>query len=177
MQICQEKFPFKENVVMVGMPGAGKSTIGVLLAKETSFDFLDVDVYIQGQEHRRLQEIIDVEGIGVFKELEEKYLCEIDVNGVVVSTGGSAIYSKKGINSLKKKGLVIFLKINMKTLEERLGDFSTRGVVIAPGQTFEDLFAERNKLYGEAADLIIECDGKTQDELVEEIAKKVFVGK
>ena len=109
MQICQEKFPTKENVVMVGMPGAGKSTIGVLLAKETSFDFLDVDVYIQGQEHRRLQEIIDVEGIGVFKELEEKYLCEIDVDGVVISTGGSAIYSTKGINSLKKKGLVIFL--------------------------------------------------------------------
>ena len=177
MQISQENFPSKENVVMVGMPGAGKSTIGVLLAKETSFDFLDVDVYIQGQEHRRLQEIIDVEGIDTFKQLEEKYLCEINVDGVIVSTGGSAIYSSKGIQSLKKKGLVIFLKINMKTLEERLGDFSTRGVVIAPGQTFEGLFAERNKLYSEAADLVIECDGKTQDELVKEITEKVFTGK
>ena len=78
---------------------------------------------------------------------------------------------------MKKKGLVIFLKINMKTLEERLGDFSTRGVVIAPGQTFEGLFAERNKLYSEAADLVIECDGKTQDELVKEITEKVFTGK
>ena len=177
MQICQVKFPAKENLVMVGMPGAGKSTIGVLLAKETSFDFLDVDVYIQGQEHRRLQEIIDVEGIDVFKELEEKYLCEIDVEGVVISTGGSAIYSSKGIDSLKQKGLVVFLKINMETLEERLGDFSTRGVVIAPGQTFEDLFAERNKLYSAAADIVLECDGKTQDELVKEITEKVFVGK
>lgn len=177
MKVCPNKFPEKSNVVMVGMPGAGKSTIGVLLAKETSFDFLDVDVYIQGQEHRRLQEIIDVEGIDVFKGLEEKYLCQIDVDGVVISTGGSAIYSKKGIQALSQKGLVIFLKINMQTLEERLGDFSTRGVVIAPGQTFEDLFAERNKLYSEAADIVIECDGKTQDELVVEIVEKVFTGK
>jgi shikimate kinase len=176
MRICPDKFPNKENLVMVGMPGAGKSTIGVLLAKETSFDFLDVDVYIQGQEHRRLQEIIDVEGIDTFKKLEEKHLCKIDVDGVVVSTGGSAIYSNKGIASLKNKGLVIFLKINMETLEERLGDFSTRGVVIAPGQTFEDLFAERNKLYAAAADIVIKCDGKSQDELVKEITQEVFVG-
>ncbi|MDD7984828.1 shikimate kinase [Lentisphaera marina] len=177
MKICPKKYSGKSNIVMVGMPGAGKSTIGVLLAKETSFDFLDVDVYIQGQEHRRLQEIIDLEGIDVFKGLEEKYLCQIDVDGVVVSTGGSAIYSQKGISALSQKGLVIFLKINMQTLEERLGDFSTRGVVIAPGQTFEDLFAERNKLYSEAADLVIECDGKTQDELVDEIVARVFIGK
>jgi shikimate kinase len=177
MKVCPNQYSGKSNIVMVGMPGAGKSTIGVLLAKETSFDFLDVDVYIQGQEHRRLQEIIDVEGIDVFKQLEEKYLCQIDADEMVISTGGSAIYSKKGIDALSQKGLVIFLKINMQTLEDRLGDFSTRGVVIAEGQTFEDLFAERNQLYGEAADLIIECDGKTQDELVDEIVAKVFTGK
>ncbi|WDE97071.1 shikimate kinase [Lentisphaera profundi] len=177
MNISQDKFPRKSNIVMVGMPGAGKSTIGVLLAKETSFDFLDVDVYIQGQEHRRLQEIIDLEGIEVFKGLEEKYLCQIDSDGVIVSTGGSAIYSSKGIQSLSQKGLIIFLKINMQTLEDRLGDFSTRGVVIAPGQTFEELFAERNSLYSAAADLVIECDGKTQDQLVDDIVAKVFIGK
>ena len=177
MNVNQIKFPGKSNVVMVGMPGAGKSTIGVLLAKETSFDFLDVDVYIQGKEHRRLQEIIDVDGIDVFKALEEKYLCQIDEDGVVVSTGGSAIYSQKGISSLAQKGLVIFLKINMATLTERLGDFSARGVVMKEGQTFEDLFIERNKLYSAAADVVIECDGKTQDQIVNEIVAKIFIGK
>jgi len=161
----------KTNIVMVGMPGAGKSTVGVLLAKEMSMNFLDVDVFIQGHEGRRLQDIIDNDGIDVFKHLEDKYLGEISVNSYIISTGGSAIYSTDGINHLKERGVVIYLSINLDTLKERLGDFSTRGVVIKPGQTFLDLYEERCKLYKASADLEIDCNGKTQDEIVEEIRK------
>ena len=161
----------KTNIVMVGMPGAGKSTIGVLLAKEMSMNFLDVDVFIQGYEGRRLQDIIDHDGIDIFKVLEEKYLGEINVNGHIISTGGSAIYSKVGIDHLKERGVVIYLNINMDTLKERLGDFSTRGVVIKKGQTFLDLCQERCRLYKEAADIEIDANGKTQDEIVCEIKK------
>ena len=158
---------------MVGMPGAGKSTVGVLLAKEMSMNFLDVDVFIQGHEGIRLQDIIDNDGIDIFKELEEKYLKDIDVSNFVVSTGGSAIYSVAGINHLKETSVIIYLSINLDTLKERLGDFSTRGVVIKPGQTFLDLYEERCILYGDAADLTIDCNGKTQDEIVVEIRERL----
>lgn len=151
------------------MPGAGKSTVGVLLAKDMSMNFLDVDVYIQGHEGRRLQDIIDNDGIDTFKELEEKYLRDINVSSYIISTGGSAIYSKSGIDHLKQTSVVVYLSINLETLKERLGDFSTRGVVIKPGQTFLDLYEERCKLYTEAADLTLDCNGKTQDEIVAEI--------
>ncbi len=159
----------KTNLVMVGMPGAGKSTVGVLLAKDMSMNFLDVDVFIQGHEGRRLQDIIDNDGIDIFKELEEKYLKDINVNNFIVSTGGSAIYCKEGIDHLKETGVIIYLSINLDTLKERLGDFSTRGVVIKPGQTFLDLYEERCALYQKAADMVIDCNGKTQDEIVSEI--------
>ena len=159
----------KTNILMIGMPGAGKSTVGVLLAKDMSMNFLDVDVYIQGHEGRRLQDIIDNDGIETFKELEEKYLMDINVDKYVISTGGSAIYSEAGINYLKQTSVVVYLSINLDTLKERLGDFSTRGVVIKPGQTFLDLYEERCKLYSEAADLALDCNGKTQDEIVAEI--------
>ena len=165
----------KTNIVMVGMPGAGKSTVGVLLAKDMSMNFLDVDVFIQGHEGRRLQDIIDNDGIDIFKELEEKYLKDINVNNFIISTGGSAIYSEAGINHLKETSVVVYLSINLDTLKERLGDFSTRGVVIKPGQTFLDLYEERCLLYGEAADMTIDCNGKTQDEIVAEI--RVALGK
>jgi shikimate kinase len=161
----------KTNIVMVGMPGAGKSTVGVLLAKDISMNFMDVDVFIQGHESRRLQDIIDNDGIDVFKELEEKYLKDINVNSYIISTGGSAIYSQSGIAHLKEHGVVVYLSINLETLKVRLGDFSTRGVVIKPGQTFLDLYEERCKLYTAAADIIIDCNGKTQEQIVAEIRK------
>ena len=165
----------KTNILMIGMPGAGKSTVGVLLAKDMSMNFLDVDVYIQGHEGRRLQDIIDNDGIDIFKELEEKYLMDINVDKYVISTGGSAIYSEAGINHLKRTSVVIYLSINLETLKERLGDFSTRGVVIKPGQTFLDLYEERCKLYSAAADLILDCNGKTQDEIVAEIRNSLKI--
>ena len=165
----------KTNILMVGMPGAGKSTVGVLLAKDMSMNFLDVDVYIQGHEGRRLQDIIDNDGIDIFKELEEKYLMDINVDKYVISTGGSAIYSEAGINHLKQTSVVVYLSINLETLKERLGDFSTRGVVIKPGQTFLDLYEERCELYSEAADLVLDCNGKTQDEIVTEIRSSLNI--
>ena len=165
----------KTNIVMVGMPGAGKSTIGVLLAKDMSMNFMDVDVFIQGHEGRRLQDIIDNDGIDTFKKLEEKYLMDIDVSSYIISTGGSAIYCKNGIDHLKQTGVIVYLNINLETLKERLGDFSTRGVVIKEGQTFVDLYNERCALYAAAADIEIDCNGKTMEEIVAEI--KASLGK
>ena len=174
MTVSEKTYFGKTNLVMVGMPAAGKSTIGVLLAKEMSLDFLDVDVYMQGQEGRRLQEIIDNDGIEIFSKMEDAYLQKINVSDTIISTGGSAIYARDGMKSLKRRGVVVFLKINMKTLEERLGDFSSRGVVMREDQTFEDLFIERNKLYAAEADEVIECDGKSQEVLVKEIIERLF---
>jgi shikimate kinase len=165
----------KTNILMVGMPGAGKSTIGVLLAKDMSMNFMDVDVFIQGHEGRKLQDIIDNDGIDIFKKLEEKYLMEIDVNGHIISTGGSAIYCTNGINYLKQSCVIVYLDINLETLKERLGDFSTRGVVIKEGQTFMDLYKERCKLYKAAADIAIDCNDKTMEDIVTEI--KTALGK
>ncbi|MCM8530579.1 MAG: shikimate kinase [Lentisphaeraceae bacterium] len=161
----------KTNVVMVGMPGAGKSTIGLLLAKDMSLNFMDVDVFIQGHEGRQLQDIIDNDGIETFKKLEEKYLMDIDVCSYIISTGGSAIYCKNGIEHLKQTSVVVYLNINLETLKERIGDFSTRGVVIKEGQTFMGLYEERCHLYAAAADVEIDCNGKSMEEIVGEIRK------
>ena len=159
----------KTNIVMVGMPGAGKSTIGVLLAKDMSLNFMDVDVFIQGHEGRKLQDIIDNDGIEIFKKLEEKYLMDINVSSYIISTGGSAIYCTNGIDHLKQTSIIVYLNINLETLKERLGDFSTRGVVMKEGQTFVDLYEERCTLYAGAADIEIDCNGKTMEEIVAEI--------
>ena len=163
----------KTNIVMVGMPGAGKSTIGLLLAKDMSLNFLDVDVFIQGHEGRRLQDIIDNDGIEVFKKLEEKYLMDINVDSHIISTGGSAIYCINGIDHLKHTSVVVYLNINLETLKERLGDFSTRGVVIKEGQTFLDLYNQRCELYSAAADIEIDCNDKSMEEIVSEIRKSL----
>ena len=163
----------KNNIMLVGMPGAGKSTIGKLLAEELNMTFLDVDDYIMECEGRTLQNIIDTEGIDFFKKLEEKYLCELKVKNTIISTGGSAIYSHAGIAELKKIAFTVFLDVNLKEMKVRLGDFSTRGIVIADGMTFQDLFDERQPLYQAAADLTVCTNTLSIPDALKKVVKTV----
>lgn len=161
----------KKVIVLIGMPGAGKSTIGVLLAKTLSRGFLDTDIWIQSQEGKRLQEILDERGPQDFCKMEEEYLCSIKPDPIVIATGGSAVYCQRGMNYLKTFGTIIFLDIPLHILKERLSDLGTRGVVMEKGQSFEKLYADRMPLYKKFADFTVDCSGLRHEEVVDTIVE------
>jgi len=165
--------PADRNVVLIGMPGAGKSTCGVLLAKVTGRPFIDTDVWIQSLEGCRLQEIIDGRGLAAMRAVEERRVLELDVRGHVVATGGSVVYSEAAMRHLKAAGAVVFLQVGVGVLHQRLGDAAERGIVRAPGQSFDDLYAERLPLYRRYADHTIDCNGLDHEGVVETIIKAV----
>ncbi|MEW5801896.1 MAG: shikimate kinase [bacterium] len=162
-----------ENIVLIGMPGVGKSTIGVILAKVLSRDFLDTDVYIQAEEGRTLQEIIDREGMEKFCELEERYVTSVARRGAVIATGGSVVYSDLAMVHLKSQGVVLHLSLPIHLLEKRLTDFTTRGVVKKSAQTFIELYDERIPLYERYADSTIDCTGMGHEEVVKVILSRL----
>jgi len=164
------------NVVLIGMPGAGKSTCGVLLAKVTGRPFIDTDVWIQSLEGCRLQEIIDGRGLAAMRAVEEQRVLELDVRGHVVATGGSVVYSEPAMRHLKEAGEVVFLQVGVGVLHERLGDAAERGIVRAPGQSFDDLYAERLPLYRRYADHTIDCNGLDHEGVVAAMIKAVAGG-
>lgn len=151
----------KKNVVLTGMPAAGKSTVGVILAKRLGLDFTDSDVYIQTREGRRLSDIIREEGLERFKALEEKHLCEMEAGGTVIATGGSVIYGRRAMDHLTEHGVVVYLHTPLAVLMERLSDLTARGVVIQPGMSVESLYHERHPLYMERAHIVIPTEGLT----------------
>lgn len=158
--------PGKNNVVLIGMPGAGKSTVGVLLAKRLEYDFLDTDIVIQAREGRGLHQIIREEGTERFRALEARYVRETVVSRCVVATGGSVVYDEAAMDHLRAGGRAVFLDLSLTALADRLGDIDARGVTRAPGQTLADLFAEREPLYRRYADLVVSCDGKNPERVV-----------
>lgn len=153
----------RSNVVLIGMPGSGKSTVGVLLAKRLALAFVDTDVLIQAAERRSLQEIVDAEGHLALRRIEERVLLGLDCRNHVIATGGSAVYSPSAMEHLRTGGIVVFLDIDLPTLEARVADFGTRGLARRPDQTLVDLFAERRPLYLEYADERIDCSGLTHE--------------
>jgi shikimate kinase len=157
----------KSNLVLIGMPGSGKSTIGVILAKRSSHDFVDTDVLIQSVEHRSLQSIMDSEGYMKLREIEARVLQGLDVDNHVISTGGSVVYSDAAMQHLRKKGTTIYLDVSLDTLRKRITDYETRGIAKRPEQSFADLFEERAILYRKYADITIKGDDMTQDAAVE----------
>jgi shikimate kinase len=163
----------KTNLVLIGMPGAGKSTVGVVLAKRLGFDFLDTDVLIQARQGRRLQEIIDSEGLLAFRHVEEAALISLLCQRTVIATGGSAVYSDAGMAALQAGGTIVFLDTPLEDLMLRICDMDTRGMVIDPGETFPDLHARRLPLYRRWAELIIDGRGKSVEELANEIAARL----
>ncbi len=147
------------NIILVGMPGAGKSTVGVLVAKALGMDFIDTDILIQQREGRLLQEIIDDDGIETFLKMEEKALLSLKCRNSVIATGGSAVYSDKAMRALRKDGVCVYLRLGYDEIERRLKNIRTRGIVIKGGQTLKDVYDERLPLYLKYSDVEADCSG------------------
>ena len=150
----------KSNIVLLGMPGSGKSTVGVLLAKRLGKQFVDTDLLIQEQEGRLLCDIIAKEGLEGFIEIENRVNCSVNVENSVIAPGGSAVYGKEAMEHFKESAEVVYLKLSYRSIKRRLGDLTKRGVVFKPGQTLKALYKERCPLYEQYADYIVECEIK-----------------
>ncbi len=155
----------KSNIILTGMPGSGKSTIGVILAKLTGRDFIDTDILIQTAAGRTLQDIVDGEGHMALRRIEEDILLGITCSKHVIATGGSAVYSRRAMEHLGSDGVIVFLDADIDTLESRVKDFSRRGLAKGPDQSFADLFAERVPLYRKYADITVSCAGRSHEEV------------
>jgi shikimate kinase len=163
------------NIVLVGMPGAGKSTVGVVLAKQASLGFIDTDVLIQASERRSLQSIIDSQGYLALREIEERILLSLEFRGHVIATGGSAVYSPAAMAHLAAEGVIVFLDVDLATLESRALDLGRRGIAKHPGQSFAELFEERHRLYAAFADVTVDCRGLTHDEVCAEVLHRLHM--
>ena len=159
----------KSNLVLIGMPGSGKSTVGIILAKRTARDFVDTDLLIQTSRQRSLQQIMDSEGYIALREIEAKVILRLNVHNHVIATGGSAVYSTAAMACLKHDGMCIFLDVAAEILRARISDYETRGIARRPEQSFTQLFAERRDLYLKYADLTIDCGRLNQDEVCDAI--------
>lgn len=156
----------KNNVILIGMPGVGKSTAGVILAKILGYKFIDTDLVIQEHEHKRLSEIIASEGIDGFLRIENKIVSELDAENSVIATGGSVIYGADAMKNLKSLGKVVYLSLDYRKLRYRLGNIKNRGVIIREGQRLIDLYNERIPLYAKYADIIIDENGRNIEKTV-----------
>lgn len=159
----------KPNITMIGMPSSGKSTVGVLLAKRLGFSFVDVDIVIQEKEGRLLKEIIADEGMDGFLKAEETINAGLDVKMSVIAPGGSVIYGEKAMKHLKEISEVVYLKMSYEEMEMRIGNVVDRGVALKPGFTLRDLYNERVPYYERYADIVIDEEGKTPGQTVDEL--------
>jgi shikimate kinase len=157
------------NVVLIGMPAAGKSTLGVLLAKATGRSFVDTDVHIQAREGRTLQRILAEAGIEGFRRIEEEGVLGLGCRDSVIATGGSVVYGERAMKHLKASGVVVYLQLPLVVLARRIKDLAGRGVVMNPTQTLADLFAEREPLYRRYADVIVDARAPTHEEVISRI--------
>lgn len=162
-----------KNIVLIGMPGVGKSTVGVILAKELGYNFVDSDLIIQTNEKRLLSEIIEQEGIDGFLKIENQVNASLCVQKAVIATGGSVVYGYEAMEHLKKIGNIIYLKLSYQALEKRLDNLEGRGVVVKSGQTLRNIYDERTPIYEKYANYIIDEENldieKTLQKIVEVI--------
>ncbi|MCG8312810.1 MAG: shikimate kinase [Pseudomonadales bacterium] len=159
----------RQSVILIGMPGAGKSTLGILLAKELGLGFLDTDVAIQVKEQETLQDILERRGYLQLRAVEETVLLETDCHEKVIATGGSAVYSEKGMDYLKSCGSVVYIEVPLDELRRRIHNYETRGIARRPDQSFAELFVERAELYRRYADIIVTCDDHGPGEVIGQI--------
>jgi shikimate kinase len=157
------------NIILIGMPGCGKSTVGVLLAKSMLCDFVDTDLIIQNKYKRSLCDIIKEDGLDGFTEKENSVLAELRCENSVVATGGSAIYCPQGMQNLKRDGKIVYLKLSPEEIKKRIKNITTRGIAMKNGTTIEELYEERSSLYEKYADYTIDCEGTTPEECVNKI--------
>lgn len=160
-----------DNIILVGMPGAGKSTLGVLLAKATGKLFVDTDIIIQQKTKRLLQDIIDNDGTDAFLKLEEEILLSVNEENTVIATGGSAVYSEKAMEHFAKSGKIIYLHVDFAEIEKRVTNITTRGIVLKNGKSLADAFAERKPLYDKYAHIVVDCTGASVEDSVRKLAQ------
>lgn len=146
----------KDNLVLIGMPGVGKSAVGVILAKVLGYEFLDSDLLIQKEEKALLREIIEKEGLDGFLKIENRVNASIETSKAVIATGGSVVYCQEAMEHLKEIGTIVYLKLDYSILQRRLGNLKGRGVVLREGQTLKGLYNERTPLYEKYADIVID---------------------
>ena len=159
----------RSNLVLIGMPASGKSTLGVQLAKWVSRGFIDTDLLVQARAGESMQSFQDAHGMKAYRTLECDVANSLVCENCVIATGGSVVYCVAAMEHLQGMSRIIFLDVPMDEIKQRIGDTSERGVVISPGMTLDDLYAERRPLYLKYADIVIDCSGKSQDELLGEI--------
>lgn len=164
------------NIVLIGMPGAGKSTVGVVLAKKLGYAFVDSDLVIQSREGKLLHEIIAERGNEGFWSVEEEANLSLDSAGTVIATGGSAVYGSRAMEYFKRNGTVIYLKLSCDEIADRLGNLDERGVTLREGQGLSELYAERTPLYEKYADISIDCEKLSIREIVEQIVRMIPTG-
>ena len=160
---------FSNSLILIGMPGSGKSTLGILVAKMLAKDFVDTDLLIQIQQDKTLQDIVDNQGYLALRDIEEQVLLNTHYTNHIIATGGSAVYSGKAMEHLRHYGQIIFLDVALSDLLTRVTDIDTRGLARKPDQSFEDLYKERRALYQSYAAITIDCTGKSQQQILEEI--------
>lgn len=162
-----------KNVVLIGMPGCGKSTVGVILAKVLGFHFIDSDLLIQEQEKCLLKDIIERKGLESMIAIEEQVNRDIRTQNGVIATGGSVIYGASAMEHLREIGVVVYIRLSYETIEDRLDNIRQRGVVFKEGQTLQSLYEERCPLYEKYAHVIVDAEGLGMEELMERIMKEV----
>lgn len=165
----------KSNIILIGMPGVGKSTVGVLLAKRLQMHFVDTDLFIQAAEGKSLRRLIEVNGMGGFCEIEDRYAKNVDVHNAVIATGGSVVYYPEAMKHLQVDGIIVYMQLPLKELRKRLGDLNKRGVVLEPGQTLAALYEKRIPLYEQWADITADLSGLNHEAAVEKIMSAVEI--
>ena len=161
------------KIILIGMPGVGKSTLGVVLAKVLGFQFIDADLLIQEQERKKLHQIIKEVGINGFMEIENQVNASIEAERSVIATGGSVVYCRQAMSHLKEIGTVVYLKVSLSTLEKRLGNLKRRGVILKKGQTLKDLYEERVPLYEKYANVVVDEKGRDLEECLQLLLEKL----
>lgn len=159
-----------KNIILIGMPGAGKSTIGVLLAKTMLMDFCDTDLIIQKKEGTALCEIIKEKGTEEFIRIEDEIIGAQKFENCIVATGGSAVYGEIAMKNLRENGIIVYLKVNSDELEKRICNIHTRGIAMKEGTTIAELYAERAPLYEKYADIMVDCSSSTPEQCVDAIS-------
>ncbi|MEG0321650.1 MAG: shikimate kinase, partial [Oscillospiraceae bacterium] len=162
-----------KNVILIGMPGSGKSTVGVLLAKTLGLNFMDTDLLLQRQEGKKLQDLLDTLGTDRFLDLEGALLAGLEAENAVIAPGGSCVCRRCAMEQLKKLGTVVYLSLTLETLEKRIWNMNSRGIALKKGETLADIFAYRTPLYRQYADFTVAADGQSLEETVEAVRRQL----